>query len=116
MYESVCVPELGDFLGYQSGAHQVATPEHKSPATPASSATSNSNSAGPQSTGNQSTGPPLQPPSVAVSLPSRQYRNDGKCLSLFIYRSSFLKRKTKREREREREKTARLVPQYDSSH
>ncbi|KOX78258.1 Transforming protein p54/c-ets-1 [Melipona quadrifasciata] len=76
MYESVCVPELGDFLGYQSGAHQVATPEHKSPATPASSATSNSNSAGPQSTGNQSTGPPLQPPSVAVSLPSRQYRND----------------------------------------
>lgn len=81
MYESVCVPDLGDFLGYQSGAHQGATPEHKSPATPASSATSNSS--GPQ-TGNQATAP-LQPPSAAVSLPSRQYHNDGKCLSHFIY-------------------------------
>ncbi|XP_033188655.2 ETS transcription factor pointed isoform X1 [Bombus vancouverensis nearcticus] len=74
MYESVCVPDLGDFLGYQSGAHQGATPEHKSPATPASSATSNSS--GPQNVGNQPTAP-LQPPSAAVSLPSRQYHNDG---------------------------------------
>lgn len=82
MYESVCVPDLGDFLGYQSGAHQGATPEHKSPATPASSATSNSS--GPQNAGNQPTAP-LQPPSAAVSLPSRQYHNDGKCLSHFIY-------------------------------
>ncbi|XP_054014070.1 ETS-like protein pointed isoform X1 [Hylaeus anthracinus] len=73
VYESVCVPDLGDFLGYQSAGHQVATPEHKSPATPASSATSNSS--GPQ-TGTQ---PPstLQPSSGAVSLPSRQYHNDG---------------------------------------
>lgn len=75
MYESVCVPDLGDFLGYQGAAHQVATPEHKSPATPASSATNNLSA--PQ-TGNQ---PPstLQPPSAAVSLPSRQYHSDGKC-------------------------------------
>ncbi|XP_076171389.1 ETS transcription factor pointed isoform X2 [Ptiloglossa arizonensis] len=73
VYESVCVPDLGDFLGYQGAAHQVATPEHKSPGTPASSATSNSS--GPQ-TGTQ---PPstLQPTSGAVSLPSRQYHNDG---------------------------------------
>lgn len=84
MYESVCVPDLGDFLGYQSGGgggHQVATPEHKSPATPASSATSNSS--GPQNGGNQA-GAPLQPPSASVSLPSRQYHNDGKSLSLSV--------------------------------
>ena len=87
MYESVCVPDLGDFLGYQSGGggggggHQVATPEHKSPATPASSATSNSS--GPQNGGNQA-GAPLQPPSASVSLPSRQYHNDGKSLSLSL--------------------------------
>lgn len=64
-------------MGYQSGGgggHQVATPEHKSPATPASSATSNSS--GPQNGGNQA-GAPLQPPSASVSLPSRQYHNDG---------------------------------------
>lgn len=85
MYESVCVPDLGDFLGYQSGGgggHQVATPEHKSPATPASSATSNSS--GPQNGGNQA-GAPLQPPSASVSLPSRQYHNDGKSLSLSLF-------------------------------
>lgn len=76
MYESVCVPDLGDFLGYQGATHQVATPEHKSPATPASSTTSNSS--GPQ-TGSQAA-PTLQPPSGAVPLPSRQYHNDGKCL------------------------------------
>ncbi|CAK9802369.1 Protein c-ets-1-B (Fragment) [Anthophora quadrimaculata] len=74
MYESVCVPDLGDFLGYQSGAHQVATPEHKSPATPASSATTNSSD--PQNTGTQPQAP-LQPPSTPASLPSRQYHNDG---------------------------------------
>lgn len=73
LYESVCVPDLGDFLGYQGAAHQVATPEHKSPATPASSATSNSS--GPP-TGTQPP-PPLQPTSAPVSLPSRQYHNDG---------------------------------------
>lgn len=95
MYESVCVPDLGDFLGYQSGAHQVATPEHKSPATPASSATSNSS--GPQNTGNQPTAP-LQPPSAAVSLPSRQYHNDGKCLSHFIYPLLQFPQKNKRTR------------------
>lgn len=84
MYESVCVPDLGDFLGYQGAAHQVATtPEHESPATPASS--SISNSSGPQNTGNQPAAP-LQPPSAPVSLPSRQYHDDGKSLfSLFIY-------------------------------
>lgn len=91
MYESVCVPDLGDFLGYQSGGgggHQVATPEHKSPATPASSATSNSS--GPQNGGNQA-GAPLQPPSASVSLPSRQYHNDGKSLSLCFSFCLFLR-------------------------
>ncbi|KAG7199300.1 hypothetical protein KM043_018154 [Ampulex compressa] len=73
LYESVCVPDLGDFLGYPGAAHQVATPEHKSPATPASSATSNSSA--PQSGAQPSPIPP--PPSGAVSLPSRQYHNDG---------------------------------------
>lgn len=73
LYESVCVPDLGDFLGYQGG-HQVATPDHKNPPTPAGSATSNS-SGTPQS-GTQP--PPIQPSSGAVSLPSRQYHNDGK--------------------------------------
>ncbi|KAH0944941.1 hypothetical protein HN011_007758, partial [Eciton burchellii] len=75
LYESVCVPDLGDLLGYQGGGghHQVATPEHKNPSTPASSATSNS-SGPPQSATQQQ--PPIQPSSGAVSLPSRQYHND----------------------------------------
>ncbi|XP_012149094.1 ETS transcription factor pointed isoform X4 [Megachile rotundata] len=75
VYESVCVPDLGDFLGYQGTGHQVATPEHKSPATPASSTTSNSSSTNPR-TGTQPSAP-LQPPSATASLPSRQYHNDG---------------------------------------
>ncbi|XP_070151920.1 protein C-ets-1 [Polyergus mexicanus] len=73
LYESVCVPDLGDFVGYQGAGHQVATPEHKNPPTPANSVTSNS-SAPPQS------GTQQQPPihsSGAVSLPSRQYHDDG---------------------------------------
>ncbi|KAL6267364.1 hypothetical protein P5V15_000439, partial [Pogonomyrmex californicus] len=73
LYESVCVPDLGDFLGYQGGGHQVATPEHKNPPTPANSATSNSS--GPPQSGTQQQ-PPIQPSSGAVSLPSRQYHND----------------------------------------
>ncbi|XP_032677627.1 ETS-like protein pointed isoform X1 [Odontomachus brunneus] len=67
LYESVCVPDLGDFLGYQGG-HQVAASEHKNPPTPAGSAASN-NSSGPPPSG-------MQQPS-SVSLPSRQYHNDG---------------------------------------
>ncbi|XP_070525255.1 protein C-ets-1 isoform X1 [Cardiocondyla obscurior] len=74
LYESVCVPDLGDFLGYQGGGHQVATPEHKTPPTPANSATSNSS--GPPQSGTQQQ-PPIQPSSGAVSLPSRQYHSDG---------------------------------------
>lgn len=74
LYESVCVPDLGDFLGYQGGGHQVATPD-KNPPTPANSATSNSS--GPPQSGTQQQ-PPIQPSSGAVSLPSRQYHNDGK--------------------------------------
>nr|XP_050862469.1 ETS-like protein pointed isoform X3 [Vespula vulgaris] len=74
LYESVCVPDLGDFLGYQdSSGHQ----EHKSPATtPASS--NNTNSSG-QTHGptTQATAPTQQPSSGAVSLASRQYHNDG---------------------------------------
>lgn len=77
LYESVCVPDLGDFLGYQGGGHQVATPEHKNPSTPANSATSNSS--GPPQSGTQQQ-PPIQPSSGAVSLPSRQYHNDGKSI------------------------------------
>lgn len=79
-HESVCVPDLGDFLGYQGAAHQVAaTPKHKGPATPASSAAPSAS--GPR-TGTQPQPPSstLQPSSTAVSLPSRQYHNDGKCL------------------------------------
>ncbi|XP_031835880.1 ETS transcription factor pointed isoform X3 [Nomia melanderi] len=76
-HESVCVPDLGDFLGYQGAAHQVAaTPKHKGPATPASSAAPSAS--GPR-TGTQPQPPSstLQPSSTAVSLPSRQYHNDG---------------------------------------
>ncbi|XP_076380843.1 ETS transcription factor pointed isoform X2 [Megalopta genalis] len=78
MYESVCVPDLGDFLGYQGAAHQpAATPEHKSPATPSSSSVT-SNTSGPPRSGTQPTSSStLPPPSAAVSLPSRQYHNDG---------------------------------------
>ncbi|XP_031835882.1 ETS transcription factor pointed isoform X4 [Nomia melanderi] len=75
-HESVCVPDLGDFLGYQGAAHQVAaTPKHKGPATPASSAAPSAS--GPR-TGTQPQPPSstLQPSSTAVSLPSRQYHND----------------------------------------
>ncbi|XP_026675291.1 ETS-like protein pointed isoform X6 [Ceratina calcarata] len=83
MYENVCVPDLGDFLGYRvptTPVQQVATPEHKSPATPASSAAGNSSAT--QTTGNQTATPaaaanPLQPPSTAVPVSSRQYHNDG---------------------------------------
>ncbi|EFN88109.1 ETS-like protein pointed, isoform P2 [Harpegnathos saltator] len=76
LYESVCVPDLGDFLGYQGG-HQVAASEHKNPPTPAGSTASNNSSGPPQSATQQ---PPIQQPSSgAVSLPSsRQYHNDVK--------------------------------------
>ncbi|XP_076662460.1 ETS transcription factor pointed isoform X1 [Halictus rubicundus] len=74
MYESVCVPDLGDFMGYQP----AATPEHKSPATPSSGPSVTSNTSGPRTgTHSQPASSTLQPPSAAVSLPSRQYHNDG---------------------------------------
>lgn len=71
LYESVCVPDLGNFLGYQSATNSVATPEHKSPATPASSTTSNSS--GPQ---NPSQTIASAPPPI-IPLPPRQFHNDG---------------------------------------
>lgn len=49
LYESVCVPDLDNFLGYQGANNSVTTPEHKSPATPASSTTSTSS--GPRNPG-----------------------------------------------------------------
>ncbi|KAL6440224.1 hypothetical protein ACFW04_003069 [Cataglyphis niger] len=73
LYESVCVPDLGDFVGYQGAGHQVATPEHKNPPTPANSATSNPS--GPPQSGTQQQ-PPIHS-SDAMSLPSRQYHNDA---------------------------------------
>ncbi|XP_043274998.1 ETS-like protein pointed isoform X2 [Venturia canescens] len=86
LYESVCVPDLGDFLGYQQQQQQnnpannsVPTPEHKSPATPASSTTSTTSSSGgavPRNTPSQaSIQQPL--PSVPASLTPRSYHNDG---------------------------------------
>ncbi|KAK2580625.1 hypothetical protein KPH14_007735 [Odynerus spinipes] len=78
LYESVCVPDLGDFLGYQgsSSSHQ----EHKSSATtPASSTGGSANSSGQTHGGTtQAAAPTQQPSSGAVSLASRQYHNDGK--------------------------------------
>ncbi|XP_020281103.1 ETS-like protein pointed isoform X2 [Pseudomyrmex gracilis] len=72
LYESVCVPDLGDFLAYQSGGHHVTPTEHKNPpSTPVGSVT---NSSGPPQSATQ---PPVQPSSGAVSLPTRQYHNDG---------------------------------------
>lgn len=99
VYESVCVPDLGDFLGYQGAGHQVSTPEHKSPATPASSTTSNSSSTTNPRTGTQPSAP-LQPPSATATatatatLPSRPYHNDGKCLFFTIksYRKYSMRR------------------------
>ncbi|KAK2580624.1 hypothetical protein KPH14_007735 [Odynerus spinipes] len=77
LYESVCVPDLGDFLGYQgsSSSHQ----EHKSSATtPASSTGGSANSSGQTHGGTtQAAAPTQQPSSGAVSLASRQYHNDG---------------------------------------
>lgn len=76
LYESVCVPDLGDFLGYQGANNSVTTavtttnpPELKSPATPASSITSTSSI--PRS------GPPsIQSPINAPPIP-RPYHNDS---------------------------------------
>lgn len=84
LYESVCVPDLGDFLGYQGG-HQVAASEHKNPTTPVGSAASNNPSGPPQSSTQQ---PAVQQPSSgAVSLPSRQYHNDGKFIFTPFHRA-----------------------------
>ena len=71
LYESVCVPDLGDFLGYQSATSSVATPEHKSPATPASSTTSNSS-------GPQNASQTISPAAPIIPLPPRQFHNEGK--------------------------------------
>lgn len=70
LYESVCVPDLGEFMGYQGSTTSVATPEHKSPATPATPPGT------PQSQGQSQGQNQSQPPSV-ITL-SRQYHNDGK--------------------------------------
>ncbi|XP_048515594.1 protein C-ets-1 isoform X2 [Athalia rosae] len=76
LYESVCVPDLGEFMGYQ-GTPGVATPEHKSPATPAtppgtpqSQGQSQGQNQGPQ----QQQQPPQQPSVITLS---RQYHNDA---------------------------------------
>lgn len=78
LYESVCVPDLGDFLGYQgsSSGHQ----EHKSSVTtPATSSTTGSTNSSGQTHGGttQTAASTQQPSSGAVSLASRQYHNDG---------------------------------------
>ncbi|XP_043679692.1 ETS-like protein pointed isoform X1 [Vespula pensylvanica] len=74
LYESVCVPDLGDFLGYQdSSGHQ----EHKSPATTPASSNSTNSSGQTHGPTTQATAPTQQPSSGAVSLASRQYHNDG---------------------------------------
>ncbi|XP_051165625.1 ETS-like protein pointed isoform X3 [Leptopilina boulardi] len=70
LYESVCVPDLGDFLGYQNAANAVATPEHKSPATPASSTTSNSS-------GPQRSSQTIQSAAPIIPLPPRQFHSEG---------------------------------------
>lgn len=77
LYESVCVPDLGDFLGYQNAANAVSTPEHKSPATPASSTTSNSS------------GPANASQAPAVPLPPRQYHAEGES-TLYAINLNFL--------------------------
>ncbi|XP_046832490.1 ETS-like protein pointed isoform X3 [Vespa velutina] len=75
LYESVCVPDLGDFLGYQdSSGHQ----EHKSPATTPANSNSTNSSGQTHGPTTQATAPTTQQPSSgAVSLASRQYHNDG---------------------------------------
>ncbi|XP_015190297.1 PREDICTED: ETS-like protein pointed, isoform P2/D isoform X4 [Polistes dominula] len=75
LYESVCVPDLGDFLGYQdSSGHQ----DHKSPATTPTSSNSTNSSGQTHGPTTQTTTPTQQQPSSgAVSLASRQYHNDG---------------------------------------
>ncbi|KAL2711700.1 ETS-like protein pointed isoform X2 [Vespula squamosa] len=78
LYESVCVPDLGDFLGYQdSSGHQ----EHKSPATTPASSNSTNSSGQTHGPTTQATAPTQQPSSGAVSLASRQYHNDELTLS-----------------------------------
>lgn len=82
LYESVCVPDLGEFLGYQGANNSVTTavttttnpPELKSPATPASSITSTSSisRSGPPQSSIQS---PINPPQIP-----RPYHNDSKYL------------------------------------
>lgn len=78
LYESVCVPDLGDFLAYQSGGHHVTSTDHKNPSTPVGSVT---NSSGPPQSATQ---PPVQASSGAVSLPTRQYHNDGKFIFYYF--------------------------------
>ena len=91
LYESVCVPDLGDFLGYQqqqanAANNSVSTPEHKSPATPASSTTSTTSSsgAGPRNSSAQSS---IQQPLSSGSAPlqPRSYHNDGEYSYFNVY-------------------------------
>ncbi|XP_046477884.1 protein C-ets-1 isoform X1 [Neodiprion pinetum] len=74
LYESVCVPDLGEFMGYQ-GTPSMATPEHKSPATPATPPGTPQSQQGQNQNQGQSQPPPPPPPSV-ITL-SRQYHNDA---------------------------------------
>lgn len=80
LYESVCVPDLGDFLGYQgSSSSSSGHQDHKSSSTTsASTGSSGTNSSGQTHGGTtQTTASTQQPSSGAVSLASRQYHNDG---------------------------------------
>lgn len=72
LYESVCVPDLGDFLGYQSANNSVATSDNKSPATPASS--TSSSTSGSRNSTSQNSG--IQTLTNFSTLSSRSY--DGK--------------------------------------
>ncbi|XP_011498889.1 PREDICTED: ETS-like protein pointed, isoform P2/D [Ceratosolen solmsi marchali] len=84
LYESVCVPDLGEFLGYQgnaggssvsasgvggSSSAAAATPENKGPATPASGCSSISS--------NSAASAISAPSPIAVTLVPRQYHTDG---------------------------------------
>ena len=82
LYESVCVPDLGEFLGYQPGSSggsnstSGSTTDGKS--TPVGN---NASAAAPVVPAGQS---PMSVPSpvAAVPMPQRQYHSDGK---FYIY-------------------------------
>ncbi|KAK0159571.1 hypothetical protein PV327_010667 [Microctonus hyperodae] len=72
LYESVCVPDLGEFLSYQTSNNSIATSEHKS--------SSNSLTNSTTSTSSSSRNPGQQGIQQSINLPlPRPYHNDGEC-------------------------------------